>query len=270
MMEDERMTNWSFVDNSVKRWIKEAGTMIKQSFTSVLEIDSKADANDLVTNMDKDTERYFARNIREQFPTHKIVGEEGFGDNLTNIEGVIWFIDPIDGTMNFVHQQRNFFISIGIYEDGIGKLGYLYDVVHNELYYANNGEGAFLNEQQLPKLKEVTVDKAIIGLSANWLTTNRYLDPTHTLIPLVNDVRGTRSYGSAALEIAYVATGRLDAYISMRLAPWDFAGGKIIVEELGGIVTNLKGEEVNILEKSPILIAKPYLHEQILQQYLDK
>ncbi len=80
------------------------------------------------------------------------MGEEGFGDEVHELEGIVWIIDPIDGTMNFVHQKRNFFISIGILEDGIGKLGYLYDVILDELYCASKGEGAFLNDKVLPTI----------------------------------------------------------------------------------------------------------------------
>ncbi len=161
-------------------------------------------------------------------------------------------IDPIDGTMNFVHQQRNFAISIGIYEDGIGQLGYIYDVVHDELYHARKGFGAFLNDQRLSPLSEVEIEDAVIGVNALWVTDNHRIN-RHVLGPLVQNVRGTRSYGSAAMEIAYVASGRLDSYITMRLSPWDFAGGKVIVEEVGGVVTSLTGEPLTITSKSSVL-----------------
>ncbi len=261
------MTNWSEIDKLTRVWLKESRKNIIQSFATILEIQTKANVNDLVTNIDKETEQFFIENIRANFPKHRIMGEEGFGDEFTDLNGVVWIIDPIDGTMNFVHQQRNFFISIGIYDNGIGILGYLYDVVHDELYFAKAGEGAYCNGKKLPLLSEGLVENAIVGFNAQWLVSNNYMDPKK-LFPLIRDVRGTRSYGSAALEIAYVATGRLDSYISMRLAPWDFAAGKIIVEELGGIVTNLQGERVNLLETGSILVSKPGLHENIMQRYL--
>ncbi|HYK71882.1 MAG TPA: inositol monophosphatase, partial [Pseudoneobacillus sp.] len=172
-------------------------------------------------------------------------------------------------TMNFIHQQRNFAISVGIYENGIGIIGIIYDVVHDELYYAKKDKGAFINRKSIPKLKEAKVTEAIIGLNAIWATENKRID-NRKIIPLVQDVRGTRSYGSAALELVYVATGRIDAYISMRLAPWDFAAGIIIVQELGGIATNIEGRELNMMEKSSVFVAKPYLHQQILTNYLLK
>ncbi|MBS4198812.1 inositol monophosphatase family protein [Bacillus sp. FJAT-49732] len=258
------MINWSNVDKVAKEWLKEAGKNIIASFKTALQIDTKADANDLVTNIDKEIEQYFINRIRETFPSHNILGEEGFGDEVESMDGVVWIIDPVDGTMNFVHQQRNFFISIGIFENGEGKLGYLYDVVHNELYYAKSGEGAFWDELRLPTLEKVEVSEAVIGLSASLLISS---DPNNPFASIVKDVRGTRSYGSAALEFAYVATGRLDAYISKTLSPWDFAGGIIIVEEIGGVVTDFNGQPLNLLKKSPVIVAKPGLHETLIKQY---
>lgn len=263
------MTNWKEIDKKAKEWVNEAGQRIRDSFSTTLSIQTKSNPNDLVTNMDKETEQFFISKIKEYYPEHRILGEEGYGHKIESPEGVIWIIDPIDGTMNFVHQQRNFAISIGIYEDGIGKIGLIYDVVHNELYHAIKGEGAFMNDIPLPKLEKVSVKEAIIALNATWVAENRAIDPK-VLGPLVRDSRGTRSYGTAAIELAYVAAGRLDAYITMRLAPWDYAAGLILLSEVGGIATTLKGDPINIIEKSSFLIAKEGLHEEILNGYILK
>ena len=249
------------------QWIKEAGIKIIHSFESILDINTKSNVNDLVTNMDMEIERYFKEKIAEHFPDHHILGEEGSGHDLETLDGIVWIIDPIDGTMNFVHQQRNFAISIGIIENGIGQIGLIYDVVHDELYHCIKDQGVFLNEKAIPKLKEVPLAESIIGLNPIWLTDNKKIDK-NLMSRLVKDVRGTRSYGSAALEIAYVATGRINAYISMRLAPWDFAGGAVIIEELGGKVTDLQGNPIHFLNKSSILVATPALHKQIVEEYL--
>jgi myo-inositol-1(or 4)-monophosphatase len=261
------MTNWKEIDANAKTWIKEAGERIKESFPKTLDVQAKSNPNDLVTNIDKETEQFFITKIKETYPDHSILGEEGFGDKLDHVSGIVWIIDPIDGTMNFVHQQRNFAISVGIYENGIGKIGLIYDVVHDELYHAFKGEGAFMNDKPLPRLKEVSVSEAIIGVNATWITPNKRIDPSY-LSALVRDVRGTRSYGSAALEITYVATGRLDAYISLRLAPWDYAAGVVIIEELGGIVTTLRGEPIKLVEQSSLIVSKPGLHDTIMKKYL--
>jgi myo-inositol-1(or 4)-monophosphatase len=258
---------WDNIYDHATKWVKEAGDKIRLSFDQILTIQTKTNANDLVTNIDKEIEQFFISKIRKVYPDHKIMGEEGFGDELSSLRGVVWLIDPIDGTLNFIHQQRNFAISLAVYEDGIGKIGLIYDVVHDELYHANSGKGAYLNEKPIPALKETTVKEAILAINASWVMENHRIDHK-LLIPLVKAVRGTRSYGTAALEMVFVATGRVDAYLSMRLSPWDFAAGSVIVEELGGIVTNLRGEKLNFLKQDSLFCAKPSLHQTILQEYL--
>lgn len=259
--------DWDQIYAQAKEWVYEAGAKIRLSFSETLNIQTKTNANDLVTNIDKEIEQFFIYKIREAYPDHKIMGEEGFGDRLDSLEGIVWLIDPIDGTMNFIHQQRNFAISLGVYENGIGKIGLIYDVVHDELYHAYNGNGAYINEKPLVALKETTVKESILALNATWVMENRRIDH-NLMIPLVKDARGTRSYGSAALEMVFVATGRVDAYLSMRLSPWDVAAGAIIIEELGGVVTNLRGEKLNFLKQDSLFTAKPGLHQTILKDYL--
>lgn len=258
------------VFNKAKQWILDGGAQIRHSFNNKLEIDFKENASDLVTDMDKQIEQFFIRKINETFPTHRILGEEGHGDDVQSLEGTVWIIDPIDGTMNFVHMQRHFAISVGIYHEGIGEIGFIYDVVLDELYYALKGKGAFMNGQPLEKLQEIDRREAVIGINAGWLIEEKRIDPT-ILPALIRSVRGTRSIGSAAIELAYVASGRIDGYISLRLSPWDFAAGKVIIEEVGGMVTTIYGEPLGMLNKqSPIFAAKPGLHKEIINNYLKK
>src|SRR5699024_6193563 len=112
-----------------KKWIYEAGENIRKQIYKTYQINTKSDANDLVTDVDKSTEQFFAGKIRNQYPKHQILGEEGYGDNVKSLDGTIWIIDPIDGTMNFVHQKKNFAISIGVFQDGVGEIGLIYDVM---------------------------------------------------------------------------------------------------------------------------------------------
>ncbi|MFP5111128.1 inositol monophosphatase family protein [Bacillaceae bacterium C204] len=259
--------NWEQIYSHAKEWVNDAGAKIRLSFDKTLNIQTKSNANDLVTNMDKEIEQFFISKIREVYPDHKIMGEEGFGDTLGSLDGIVWLIDPIDGTMNFIHQQRNFAISLGVYENGVGKIGLIYDVVHDELYHASRGNGAYLNDKPLVPIKETPVKESIIALNATWVMENHRIDH-NLMIPLVRDARGTRSYGSAALEMVFVAAGRVDAYLSMRLSPWDVAAGAVIIEELGGIVTNLRGEHLNFLSQDSLFAAKPGLHQSILKDYL--
>lgn len=261
------MTNWMEINTYATKWIKEAGERIKDSFTRELVVETKSNKNDLVTEVDKATEEFFLLKIKKAFPEHRILGEEGIGASIKDLKGIVWIIDPIDGTMNFVHMQRDFAISIGIYEDGIGMIGLIYDVVADELYHAVKGNGVYMNETKLLPLQEVKVEEAIIGLNATWVTENKRIDPK-ILSPLPKDARGTRSFGSACLELAYIAAGRMDAYITLRLSPWDYAAGKIMIEELGGFVTNLRNERLDLLTQDSFFACKPGLHQEILQKYL--
>lgn len=254
-------------DLYIKSLLKNAGHRIRNSFLTDITIESKEHANDLVTNIDKEIEQFFISNIRKDFPGHRILGEEGYGDDIKDSKGTIWILDPIDGTMNFVHQKRNFAISLGIYEDGIGKLGYIYDVMNDDLYHAVHKNGAYYNDEKLYPLMDTTIAESIIGMNAIWATPNHRIEHEPT-IQMIRDIRGMRSYGSAALEIAYVASGRLDAYISLRLSPWDIAGGMVIATEVGAIATNLSGEEANLISQDSFLVANPSIHGQLLTDYL--
>ncbi|RSK26882.1 inositol monophosphatase family protein [Bacillus sp. HMF5848] len=260
---------WDHIDTTAREWIYEASERIRASFANKLTITSKSNKDDLVTNIDQETEKFFIHNISTTFPNHKVLGEEGFGDSLSTLDGTVWIIDPIDGTMNFVHQQRNFMISIGVYHNGVGMLGYIYDVIHNELFSAQKGKGAFLNDQKLKLLCDVNLSESIIGMNATWVMS-RQDGRKNMLAELANDVRGTRSYGSAALEIAYIAAGWLDGYITKRLSPWDYAAGLVLLQEVGGMATNMNGDPLSLLHQDSFFAANNCLHEKILNDYLKK
>lgn len=256
--------------HQAKTWVLEAGENIRKKINDPLEISTKSDANDLVTAMDQETELFFTGNIKETYPSHSIVSEEGYGDELTDLGGTVWIIDPIDGTMNFVHQKRNFAISVGIYQDGIGEIGIIYDVMADIIFTAKRGEGAFRNEMQLPRLnKDKNFAEVILGLNHFWLCENWLVDE-RLMQQLVKTIRGTRTYGSAALEFAYTAEGIMDGYLSMNLSPWDVAAGMVIVQETGGITTTISGEAVSLLDKSSIITCNASIHEQLLNEYLQK
>ena len=262
--------DWNTVFDFAKELVLDAGEQIRSSFKQKLTIDFKENASDLVTNMDKQIEKFFIQKINEKYQAHHILGEEGYGEELTSLDGTIWIIDPIDGTMNFVHMQRHFAISVGIYHNGEGIIGIIYDVACDDLYYAIKGKGAFVNNEQLAPLEPIDVGEAVLGINAAWGIENKRIDSSITS-SLIRNVRGTRSYGSATLEMAYVASGKIDGYLSMRLAPWDFAAGKILIEEVSGKVSSVNGGTLDLLTKqTPVFAAKPGLHEYILENYLKK
>ncbi|HLS23066.1 MAG TPA: inositol monophosphatase family protein [Pseudogracilibacillus sp.] len=257
------------LSNRLRSWILQAGKIIREKINDPLVVSTKSNPKDLVTEMDREVEFFFASKIKRFYPHHLLLGEEGYGHSELNKTDTIWIIDPIDGTMNFVHQKQDFAISIGIYHQGIGEIGYIYDVMNNNLFGALRGNGAYKNNVKLPSLEkdDLSLDESMVSFSHRWLMKNNFVNE-RTMQQLVRDVRGVRSYGSAALGFARVAEGALDAYITMRLEPWDIAAGRIIVNEVGGITTDVRGKEIGLLERSSVISAHPAIHERLVKRYL--
>lgn len=251
-----------------KEWILEAGKNIRNKINEPLTIDTKTNENDLVTEMDKETEKFFADNIQKKYPSHLLLGEEGYGDDVTSLDGTVWIIDPIDGTKNFVHLKKQFAISVGIFHNEVGEIGFIYDVMADELYSAKRGEGAFKNDEQLKQLNpEVQLENSIIALNHNLLCTGNKLNP-EVVRDLVKTVRGTRIIGAAALDIAYVADGIIDGFISKGLSPWDIAAGVIILNEVSSSITRSDGSKINILDYGTVLACNPVIQKRIISEYL--
>ena len=138
----------------------------------------KSHAKDLVTTIDKETEYFLAdKYSKKRIRITYLFSEEGYGDDVTSLDGIVWIVDPIDGTMNFVQQRRNFAISIGIFHQGIGEIGFVYDVMSDILYSAKRNEGAYKNDEKLPPLKpELNLEEAMLGFNHHWLCENSVID----------------------------------------------------------------------------------------------
>src|SRR5690554_4341520 len=245
-------TQLDHIYKTALRWTKEAGELIKREMYQNYAISTKSNANDLVTEVDKAVESLFIENLKTTFPTHRLMGEEGSYEDIKDLSGVVWILDPIDGTINFVHQRHFFAISIGIFVEGKGEIGIVYDVMNEELFSAWRGKGAFVNGTSLTMLrKDTPFQESIISMNPGWLLKDERLKG------VIEKSRGIRCYGSAALEIAYVAANRLDGYVSLQLAPWDIAGGYVLLEEVGGISTNYEGEELTFLQTDSFIAASP-------------
>lgn len=263
-----KSTRQTIFENA-KLWVLEAGEKIRERMKSEFQVDTKSNPNDLVTEVDKETEKYFASKIRSTYKDHLIIGEEGYGDKVESLDGTVWIIDPIDGTMNFVHQKRNFAISIGIIHNGIAEISLIYNVMDDVLYTALKGEGAYRNDTKLSKLKDdVQLATSIFALNSILACENKKVNEKK-IQQLIIDSRGTRGYGSAALELAYVAEGIIDGYITMNLAPWDFAAGYLLIEEVGGKVIQANGDRVNFLENNTIIACNHMVVDELLNKYIE-
>ena len=240
-------------------WTEMAGQLLRESLKRNLLVEEKLNARDLVTEMDRKIESFLVNKIRENYPNHRVIGEEGTGESIQDTKGILWVIDPIDGTMNFVKQKNHFGIMIGIFEDGLPLAGYIFDVMAEDLYYGIIGDGAYVNHIPLKPYN-------LSGLNQSLISVNpmNFSESSDKLQKISDTSLGIRYYGSAALEIIGVLRGELGAYVSTGLHPWDFAAGYAICQALGFTVTNFEGKSLDILERSTAVFARPQIHQEIL------
>ncbi|MFC0234648.1 inositol monophosphatase family protein [Vagococcus entomophilus] len=249
------------ISSLVKSWLIEAGTRVQNSIHHPLVIETKTSRTDLVTNVDRKVEQFLVEKIKAYFPSDQVIGEEGFGDNVMSAKGNIWVIDPIDGTLNFVKQQENFCIMLAYYQDGVGKLGFIYDVMKNSLYWGGAEIGVFCNDQALPKIKNQSLEDGLVGMNSYMFQTNQQNGQE-----IIRQSSGVRMLGCAGIEFIQILLGKQVAYLSS-IAPWDYAAGSVLVCTLGGIVSNLDGTPLNILntKRVPVVCATKRAHEQIIE-----
>jgi len=249
-------------DQQIKQWIKEAAEKLKEYMNEELTIEEKTDPQDLVTNVDKSIEQFLVDKIRTHYPDEEIVSEEGFGDTLTNLDGIVWFLDPIDGTTNFITQRENFAIMIAVYEDGVGQMGYVYDVMKDCLYYGIKDKGAYRNGEKLPSAKDRPLEKGVFASSTHLMTKDEYKN----VRDIANTTLGVRMLGSAGLEICQVASQKAVVYMASILSPWDIAPGKVIAEEVGLVSTSFEGETLDLMKNNRAIFATPEAHRQIMDK----
>ncbi len=164
------------VKEQAEIWTREAGQYIKEKMKDSYAISTKAHQHDLVTDIDRNVEQFFLNKVSENYQEHRLMGEEGSFEQIKDLKGVVWILDPIDGTINFVHQENNFAISIGIFKDGEPIIGLVYDVMHDELFSSFKGQGAMLNGHPLPSLKKSSLQQGILSFNAGWMIKDRRLE----------------------------------------------------------------------------------------------
>ncbi|MCZ0717233.1 inositol monophosphatase family protein [Aerococcus kribbianus] len=244
-------------------WVETAAQEIKTQMSNDLEVESKSNRKDLVTKLDKATETFFRKQINHYFPGEGILGEEGMGETVENLTGPVWIIDPIDGTANFVLQHNHFAIMIAFYEDGLGQIGVIYDVMADELFVGIKGQGVTWNGHTWqPPFTDKPLDQGLLAVNGSLLMANRW-----QVQELIDQAMGLRIYGSAGLEFLAVAKGELLAYISPNLKPWDIAAGAVICEELGIKLSQFDGSAIDYLAANPIILAYPKSHQKIRHHY---
>lgn len=258
-MEDSRY-------NLACRLVRQAARLLPACGSENIDFQQKTGHSDIVSHYDKLVETYLAENIAAAFPEDGMVGEEMPHPR----DGAwIWYIDPIDGTTNFVNQQKNYAISVGCYHCGEPAFGIVLDVAENKLYHAKHGEGAYCNGARLSGSSRTAVEEMILYTPIIQST----LIDDHPLRAgmrrLAQDVRAVRSLGSVALELCALAAGEADLFLAARSCPWDHNAARIILAETGGALCTWEAERLPVDCSASIIAAgKRETLERILALYL--
>jgi myo-inositol-1(or 4)-monophosphatase len=238
-----------------------AGALLRAGRERDLSVQSK-DHHDVVTEIDLASERLIVDGLRRSFPDHAVIGEEG--GLQTAAARYTWLVDPLDGTLNYLHGIPFYAVSIGLLEDSLPLLGAVYDPLRDELFTAVAGAGAYLNGRRLRV-------STIADLRRTMLTTgfpyDRFVNADNNLrefAALLLQVQDIRRPGSAALDLCNVAAGRSEGHWELGLKPWDVAAAGLIVREAGGLVTDYHGAAWQPLATNRLIAANPLIHPQLL------
>jgi myo-inositol-1(or 4)-monophosphatase len=224
---------------------------------------SKKGTIDLVTEADVAVETMFRKLIAERFPDHTILAEEFGQDTASRGARYCWVFDPIDGTNNYAHGLPIFCSSLALEIDGRGEIGAIYDPTREELFVAERGGGAFLNGRPIRVSEASTLVESMIVTGFPYDIHKRIPEIVGLFGDFVGKARAVRRLGSAALDICYVAAGRMDGFWEQDLKPWDIAAGAIILEEAGGMVTDFKGDPF-VSRRPQLLATNGRIHDEML------
>lgn len=242
---------------------KNAGSLVKKHFEQKLDkIKKDEEGRDFVTKADLELEKLIINNIKKEFPDHNILAEES--NSLVSPSGFTWIIDPLDGTTNFSRNLPFFTISIALAKNDKVILGVVYNPINDELFYAEKGNGAFLNLKRIIVSKNNSLSQSIISQSFDYSNEKRK-DNIQNIQKIFFLIDGFRLLHSTALELCYVASGRYDGYIISSANPWDIAAGALIVEEAGGSVTKFNGAQWELM-RPRIVATNGLIHEELLKK----
>lgn len=249
--------------NTAKRAAANAGKIISRfiEYPDELEVHQKS-PTDFVTNADLSAEDAIVDTLRQANPDFGILSEEHGLIGPENSEWT-WVVDPLDGTTNFLHGFPQFAVSIGLKHKNQIVEAVVYDIVKEEMFTATRGEGAFLNNHRIRVTPRREINEALVGIGFPFRQTDNTEAYLRVFRAMAGKVAGLRRTGSAALDLCYVASGRLDAYWEPSLKPWDLAAGSLIVLEAGGLVTDFDGNE-NYFESGNLVAATPRIFPYVL------
>jgi myo-inositol-1(or 4)-monophosphatase len=217
--------------------------------------------NDFVTEVDRAAEAAVIETLHKAYPDHAMLAEES---GAAGASDYTWIIDPLDGTTNFIHGFPQYAVSIGLRHRGTITQAVVYDPGRNELFTASKGRGAFLNDRRIRVSKRTRLRDALIGTGFPFKEIGHLDEYLRMLTAVMRGSAGVRRAGAAALDLAYVAAGRLDGFWELGLSPWDTAAGSLLIFEAGGLVSDLDGEP-NYLDAGHVVCGSPKVFAQLLQ-----
>jgi len=231
-----------------------AGDLMRQEFPKVASIPVTQKArHDYVTEIDRSSEAQIVREIKRYHPDHAFLGEEGGAQGQSDY---VWVIDPLDGTSNYLHGIPHFGISIALQVKGRTEHAVVYDPMRDEMFSASRGNGAHLNNTRIRVSARNSLDSAIAATAFPFRQRGMMSVYTGIFSDVFKKIEDIRRNGAAALDLAWVAAGRMDAYFEIGLKPWDVAAGALLVREAGGVVTDFDGNDA--VEESHSILAAPY------------
>lgn len=252
--------------NIAIRAARRAGEIIVRGMNRLHRLDvQRKGQNDFVSEIDLAAERDIIETIRKHYPDHAVLAEEsGHSDGRGGSDEFVWIIDPLDGTTNFLHGFPQFAVSIAVQRRGRIEHGVVYDPLRQELFTSSRGEGAQVDGRRIRVSTHIGLEGALIGTGFPYRSNLHWLDNYMAMMKAVmQQTAGIRRPGSAALDLAYVAAGRLDAFWEMGLAPWDTAAGTLLITEAGGMVGTLTGGEYKL--QPHILAGTPKVYTPLLE-----
>lgn len=252
-MEDLQIVHMKIVD-----WLNEIVPIIKSDLSKGLTIETKLNRKDLVTNIDKKVQDFLVQKISEAYPTHMIIGEESQEITISEKREHVWVIDPIDGTTNFVKQQDHFCILIAYYENDIGKLGYMFDVMNDDLYYAIENKGAFLNGEKLIAPEDISLQEGLVSVDV------RHWYGKESFRRLAEESFDIRHFGCGGIDSIHVITGKFTAFATTKSGPWDLAAQLVFAKELGLKASRFDGSELHYLDHGDWVLANKGTYQDLL------
>jgi myo-inositol-1(or 4)-monophosphatase len=255
---------YSAVINVMVKAARRAGRSLKRDLGEIehLQVSLKGPAN-FVSLADKRAEEMLYSDLDKARPGYGFIGEEG-GDRAGADKSHTWIVDPLDGTTNFLHGIPQFAISIALQREGTIIAGVIYNPANEELYIAERGKGAFLNDQRLRVAGRRKLNECVIACGLPHIGRGDHEMSRLEMTAIQDRVAGLRRFGAASLDMAFIASGRLDGYWERNLQPWDIAAGLIMVRESGGIVSGIEGDD-DPLKTGHVICGNEFVHAELVK-----